>query len=282
MKVVGFDIGGANTDLAIIDFNKYSGIKEIISDFAYLPMWYKSSELSQTLLKLIKDNNNNNNTDNNGDCDGLSDIDAIGICMTAELVDAYETKVQGVLEIAKDVFDTFTKEYNIPVSFVSLNGMIDYETLKSNPLSVAAANWVATSEIAKKISSNCIMIDTGSTTTDIIPIKNGKECSIGRTDFERLQTGELIYTGTLRTNLASIYRPNNKIYLNGKSYRIGSELFAITADIFNVLAKIDKSDYSCDTPDGGTKSKEDSMRRIARVLCADLDILSKDEIIEIA
>ncbi|MGL6297895.1 MAG: hydantoinase/oxoprolinase family protein, partial [Methanobacteriaceae archaeon] len=46
--------------------------------------------------------------------------------------------------------------------------------------------------------------------------------------------------------------------------------------------KIDKSDYSCDTPDGGTKSKEDSMRRIARVLCADLDILSKDEIIEIA
>lgn len=275
MKIIGFDIGGANTDLAIIDFDEYGEIKDIISDFSYLPMWYKSNELSQTLLKLIRDNNN-------GGGDELSDIDAIGICMTAELVDTYETKVQGVLEIAKDVFDTFTKKYNIPVSFVSLNGMIDYETLKSNPLSVAAANWVATSEIAKKISSNCIMIDTGSTTTDIIPIKNGKECSIGRTDFERLQTSELVYTGTLRTNLASIYRPNNKISFNGKNYRIGSELFAITADVFNVLDKIDKSDYNCETPDGGNKSKEDSMRRIARVFCVDLDILNKDEIVEIA
>ncbi|MGL4670058.1 MAG: hydantoinase/oxoprolinase family protein [Methanobacteriaceae archaeon] len=285
MKVAGFDIGGANTDLAIIDFNEEGNFNKIISDFAYLPMWYKNNELSQTLLKLINDNNNNSNADadiNNDNNYGLDDIDAIGICMTAELVDAYETKVQGVMEIAKDVFDTFTKKYNIPVVFVSLNGIIDYETLKSNPLDVAAANWIATAEIAKEISPNCVMIDTGSTTTDIIPIKNGKECSKGRTDFERLKTSELIYTGTLRTNLASIYRPSNKISFCGEDYHIASELFAITGDVFNVLSKIKTSDYSCDTPDGMGKSKKDSMHRIARVLCADLDILSEKDISEIA
>ena len=69
--------------------------------------------------------------------------------------------------------------------------------IEKTPLKAAAANWIATAQIATLISDNCIFIDTGSTTTDIIPIKDGKECAIGRSDFERLATGELVYTGTL-------------------------------------------------------------------------------------
>ena len=37
MKIAGFDIGGANTDLAIIDFDN-DEIRNIDIDFAYLPM----------------------------------------------------------------------------------------------------------------------------------------------------------------------------------------------------------------------------------------------------
>ena len=38
MKVAGFDIGGANTDLAVVDFEN-NEVKNIEVDFAYLPMW---------------------------------------------------------------------------------------------------------------------------------------------------------------------------------------------------------------------------------------------------
>lgn len=45
MKIAGFDIGGANTDLAVVDFDKLGQIKEIITGFEYLPMWQDKEDL---------------------------------------------------------------------------------------------------------------------------------------------------------------------------------------------------------------------------------------------
>ena len=149
--------------------------------------------------------------------------------------------------------------------------------IENTPLKAAAANWIATAQIATLISDNCIFIDTGSTTTDIIPIKDGKECAIGKSDFDRSATGELVYTGTLRTNLASFL---DKVELNGKEYRVASELFAQTADVYTVLDLISEDDYVCDTFDGESKSKLDCAKRIARVVCADLEMLSMEDITE--
>ena len=53
MKIAGFDIGGANTDLAVIDFEN-GEIKNIEVDFAYLPMWSNNDDLSQVLIELIE------------------------------------------------------------------------------------------------------------------------------------------------------------------------------------------------------------------------------------
>lgn len=274
MKIAGFDIGGANTDLAIVDFDdKTHEIKNIATDFEYLPMWCNKEDLGDTLLNLIQ------KTDVSGG--GIDSIDGIGISMTAELVDAYETKKEGVLDIAnktKESFENISSK-NIPIAFIGTNNVLSIEKLQKNPLEIAAANWIATAEIAAKIDPNCIFIDTGSTTTDIIPVKNGKECAKGRSDYERLATGELVYTGTLRTNLASFL---DKIKFDDKDFNVASELFAITADVYNVLDKITIDDYVCHTCDGAGKSKKESARRISRVLCADLDILSFHDIFEIS
>ena len=54
MKIAGFDIGGANTDLAIIEYDDKGNIKNIETDFKYLPMWYKNEELGETLKQLIE------------------------------------------------------------------------------------------------------------------------------------------------------------------------------------------------------------------------------------
>lgn len=260
MKIAGFDIGGANTDLAIIDFDTDGDMGNIHVDYCYLPMWEKKDELSHSLLKLLGDE--------------LNDIDAVGVCMTAELVDAYQTKREGVLDILKKVKNTFS----VPLGFVGLEGILKPSQVFKDPLKVAAANWIATSQIAAIMDSDCIMVDVGSTTTDIIPIKNGSECAKGRSDLERLGTGELVYTGTLRSNVATI---TDKVPLDEGWFRVSSELFAISADVHNVLGNINPKDYICDTPDRAGKTSEDSMRRIARILCGDLDILSKSDIISI-
>ena len=262
MKVAGFDIGGANTDLAIIDFEN-GDIKNIEVDFAYLPMWSNNDDLSKVLVDLIEN------------IIPISEIDAVGISMTAELVDAYDTKKEGVLDVVNKCEDTF----NCPIAYVEIDGMMNKEKKKKNPLKAAAANWIATAQIATLFSDNCIFIDTGSTTTDIIPIKNGKECAIGKSDFDRSATGELVYTGTLRTNLASFL---DTVKLNDKSYRVASELFAQTADVYMILDLITEDDYVCDTFDGEGKSKIDCARRIARVVCADLEILSMEDIVEMS
>ncbi len=258
MKIAGFDIGGANTDLAVVQLDQKGEFKVLKTDFEYFPMWLKKDELQEVLLDLI-------NKDH---------IDAVGICMTAELVDAYKTKEEGVIDIA-----TRSKEaFSVPVGFISIKGIMDFNEVMGNPEQVAAANWISTSKIAAKIDSNCIMIDTGSTTTDIIPIKDGLEIAKGRSDLERLKTGELIYSGTLRTNIAAIV---DKVPLNGELIRISSEHFAITADVHMVLGNIHKEDYSCDTPDGAGKSRLECMRRISRVLCADLNMLNEFDIKDI-
>ena len=262
MKIAGFDIGGANTDLAVIDFEN-GEIKNIEVDFAYLPMWSNNDDLSQVLIDLIEN------------ICSVSEIDAVGISMTAELVDAYDTKKDGVL----DVVEKCEKTFDCPVAYVGVDGMLSYEEIKETPLKAAAANWIATAQIATLISDNCIFIDTGSTTTDIIPIKDGKECAIGKSDFDRSATGELVYTGTLRTNLASFL---DEVELNGKSYRVASELFAQTADVYMILDLITQKDYICDTFDGEGKSKTDCAKRIARVVCADLEMLSMDDIVEMS
>ena len=289
MKIAGFDIGGANTDLAIVDFDEETHeIKNIATDFEYLPMWSNKEDLGDALLNLIQktlDADGGVGTSSVGSVGasdgGINSLDAIGISMTAELVDAYETKKKGVLDIAnksKEIFDNKLSK-NIPLLFIGTNNVLSFEKLKENPSEIAAANWIATSKIAAKISINSIFIDTGSTTTDIIPVKNGKECAKGRSDYERLSTDELVYTGTLRTNLASFL---DNIQFNDNQFNVASELFAITADVYNVLGKITEDDYVCHTCDGAGKSKEESARRISRVLCADLDTLSFEDIVEIS
>ena len=257
MKIAGFDIGGANTDVAVVDFDESGNIVGIETDFVYLPMWMKNDELSEALIRLLGK--------------GVDEVDGVGVSMTAELVDAYKTKKEGVIDISNKSFATF----NVPVGFVGLDGIMELSEVVDNPMMVAAANWIATAPLAAKLDQNCILIDIGSTTTDIIPIKNGKECSVGRSDLERLKTGELVYSGTLRTNVAALIE---KIPLDGAVLRIASELFAVTADIQMILGNITEEEYSCDTMDGSGKSVKECMRRLSRVVCGDMDVLNPDEI----
>jgi probable H4MPT-linked C1 transfer pathway protein len=82
----------------------------------------------------------------------------------------------------------------------------------------------------------------------------------------------------LRTNIATVLKSVN---IGGERSRISSELFAITADLYLLLGMILPENYTCDTPDGAGKTIVDAKRRLARVVCADLEEIRDDEILSI-
>ena len=123
-------------------------------------------------------------------------------------------------------------------------------------------------------------MDVGSTTTDILPVLDGRVYVVGRTDMARLASGELVFTGVLRTNLAVTIV--HSVPVAGRNCRVASEYFAVSGDVHLVLGHLGPQDYTCSTPDGHPPSLDSARRRLARLVCADTEMLSVDEIDEMA
>jgi probable H4MPT-linked C1 transfer pathway protein len=153
------------------------------------------------------------------------------------------------------------------------------EDARSEPLSVAAANWAATGWLVSQLIKNCVIIDVGSTSTSIIAVIEGRISAAGKTDLEKLMSGELVYTGSLRTNIVAIV---NSIPLRGGLARVASELFAQSGDVHLVLGNITAKEYTAETADGRGKTRNEAMARLARAVCADIEMLTEQEIVQMA
>lgn len=242
--ILGIDIGGANTKIASSDGKHV--------ELHYLPLW-KKSMLPEALL----------------DISARLVPEKVGVVITGELADCFPDKDAGLSYIIDAVNNAFSEAW-----FLDSSGAFTKEKKRN----IAAANWMASALIVGRDFGDSIFVDTGSTTTDIIPIKNGKPLA-AVTDFERLKKSELVYSGALRTSIAALL---DNVDVSGARSRISSELFAITADAYLVLGKISQDDYTCDTPDGAGKTVLDARRRLARVVCADLTEIKEVDIVSIA
>lgn len=262
--ILSFDIGGANTKAAVIENQKI-----ICSSSYYFPFWKYKDGFENFLLKILKENI------------AINEVGAAGVTMTAELSDAFHNKKEGVSFILNCVENVFKKiKNNIPIYVLSNDAkLITIDAAKKNPYSAASANWAATASYAAKKYKNGILVDIGSTTTDIIRVNDGKITNTGRTDIERLRSGELIYTGILRTNIAAIV---NSVRIRNKKIPVSSEFFAATGDVYLILNKISEKGYTCETADGRDKNRNGCMARLVRVVCADTNELSGKEIVEMA
>ncbi|MHA1376840.1 MAG: hydantoinase/oxoprolinase family protein [Candidatus Helarchaeota archaeon] len=264
MKIVGWDIGGVNLKAALVELHG-NKIEDFKIQSKFYPMWLKEREklpdiLSEIYSTII-----------------LERPEKHAISMTAELSDAYYTKREGVSHILSSFKKVFSEDkchvLTVDGKFVSIS-----EAIK-NPLSVSASNWVATCYLVGKFIKNCIMMDIGSTTTDIIPIFGGKIATKSKTDLDRLIAGELVYTGSLRATIPSIVR---FLKVRGENCRISFEKFALAADAHLILGNISREQYNCDTADERANDLENSYARLSRVVCADIEMLTKDEIKQMA
>jgi len=265
VNALGLDVGGVNTKAAFLNTEK-GIVKELKTATEYFPIWKGGKKwLPQVLEKLRKQLANS------------TVLDGVGVTMTAELSDTYWTKREGVNHILDCVTQVFV---DVPTFVLNAEVKLgSIENARKEPLKVAAANWAATGWMVSQVIESCLIVDVGSTTTSIIPVINGKIAAKGRTDLEKLVNGELVYTGSLRTNVAAMV---SYIPVRGEKARVSSELFAQAGDVHLLLNHIKEEAYTVETADGRGKTRKEAMARLARVVCADIDMLNEQEIIDMA
>jgi (4-(4-[2-(gamma-L-glutamylamino)ethyl]phenoxymethyl)furan-2-yl)methanamine synthase len=205
---------------------------------------------------------------------GSQTDDRHAITMTAELSQAFHTKREGVSFIL-DALEAAFSGCQLYVYTVDGRFLSTPEARKSFLL-VSAANWAATASLVARSVPTCVLIDIGTTSADLIPIVNGKVAARGRTDPERLLSGELVYTGALRTPAEAVA---SHVPLWDGEASIAADGFALIGDAHLWLGRLEPKDYTCRAPDGNVPSRESAADRLARVVCADRDILD-DQAIE--
>jgi probable H4MPT-linked C1 transfer pathway protein len=239
--VLGLDIGGANLKAAHTDGTARSVPFALWKDPAGLPDALRSLAAS------------------------MPPADCLAVTMTGELCDCFESKRQGVYALLAAAEAAASGK---PVRVWRSDGrFVDLATARKTPLQVAAANWLALAKFAGRFAPKgpALLIDIGSTTTDIVPLVNGRPVPKGRTDPERLRCSELVYLGVRRTPLCA---------LRGD---LAAEWFATTQDLFLILKWLPEEPANRDTPDGRPATRAAAHARLARMLCGDLETTTEEE-----
>lgn len=254
MLTVGLDIGGANLKAATNDGDA------VDRPFA---LWKHPERLSAELRSLMT---------------GFPPTELVAVTMTGELADCFASKAEGVRAIIK-ALEAATER---PSRFWSTGGeFLDAASAASVPRLVAASNWHALATFCGRIvpTGAAVLIDIGSTTTDIIPLCNGSVSSEGMTDLERLLAGELVYTGVSRTPLCA-FGPG--VLVDGELLPLAAELFATTHDVHLLLSHVTEDPADTNTADGRPAVRANALARLSRMLCADPDEATEDRLLSLA
>lgn len=191
--------------------------------------------------------------------------------MTGELADCFQSRGEGVTYICNQVALAAPEG---TVSVYSVDGnWLTIQDAKATPWDVAASNWHAVASwVGSSITKdeNALLIDVGSTTVDIIPIQSGRVHTPARTDRERLQLGQLVYTGLTRTPVAMIVR---SVDIEGTCCPVMAERFADSLDAYLVLDLLPERPEERDTTDGKPKTKQCAEVRLARMVGEDRERL---------
>ena len=257
--VIGWDIGGVNTKVARVSRGEVLEARGRPYELQRAPD--RLAALLQELATEI----------------GADSPAVHAVTMTAELSQMFRTKRDGVAFVLDAVEAAFPQD-RIRVFTVD-NRFLRPDAARQEPLAVAAANWSATAhQIAADI-ADALLIDIGTTTTDLIPIVGGRVVAQGWTDPDRLASGELVYTGALRTPVEAIVTAVP--YFESQA-AVSAECFALIGDVHVWRGALDPADYSVPTPDGRPPAPEYCGERVARTICADRDLIDAAGISRIA
>lgn len=246
--ILGLDVGGANLKTATPDG------RAVNVPFA---LWKQPDKLPAALAELTA---------------RFPNAVELAVTMTGELCDCYQTKREGVNAILDAVEQAAAGR---PVRVWSTGGEFrNVAASRSSHLTVAAANWHGLATFAARFAPTgmAVVVDVGSTTTDVTMMENGRLMNRGCTDSERLNTSALLYTGVRRTPVCAVL----------SSPHVAAELFATTQDVYLIHGELPEDSSDHDTADGRPATRQNAFARLARMVGGDTETLSETAIVQLA
>jgi probable H4MPT-linked C1 transfer pathway protein len=241
--VFGWDLGGANLKLARVEDRRVMAVSQIPC-----PLVADRSKFDHALKEGIK-------------LCGAGGTHAV--TMTGELSDVFASRAEGVAYLVA-LMRKVTGEATLFYSLES--GLIDADTALENWPAVASANWHASATLAARSVGTGLLVDVGTTTTDLIPLKDGAPAAHGLSDGERLTEGELIYGGVVRTPVIAVAQ---EAPFKGRMQGVAAERFATMADVYRLTGELPEDADPYPAADQRGKSMEESAGRLARMLGRD-------------
>ncbi len=253
-KIVGWDIGGAHVKAVLLDESQ----NVIHVQQMACPLWLGLDQLKTVMLAILKS------------MEVESQQVHHAVTMTGELVDLFANRHEGVLAIAQFVSHLLGNEilfYAID-SKTNAPHLVTLNQVPERTKMIASANWHASACLIAQIMPSALLVDIGSTTTDIITIENGKIINQAMTDAERMQQDVLVYTGVVRTPVMAVAQ---KLPLGSTETNVAAEYFATMADVYRLTGELSEAVDMAETADGAPKTVLASARRLARMVGHDVE-----------
>jgi probable H4MPT-linked C1 transfer pathway protein len=243
--IIGWDVGGAHLKGARLSAE--GKVLQVVQ--LPCPLWQGLSHLEQAIDRATT---------------VLGTAPLHAVTMTGEMVDLFPDRQAGV----KQLIGTLRRR--IPDSrlafYAGAAGMFAEAEAVGKEELLASANWRASADLVAQRLNAALLVDIGSTTTDLIPVAGGQVIARGVDDTSRLIAGELVYRGIVRTPLMALA---HRAPYRGDWVPLMAEWFATTADVYRLTGELpDDADLHPAT-DGGEKSLAGSARRLARMIGRD-------------
>jgi probable H4MPT-linked C1 transfer pathway protein len=240
---VGWDIGGAHVKAAVLD--AAGTLIQVIQQPC--PLWKGVAQLQLAMAAIIQQL--------------PSQPCQHAITMTGELVDCFDSRQHGVFAIIQ----TATAHLNdpqLPV-FSGAKGLLPADAVGvEDVLGIASANWMASAQLVAQYYPQALFVDIGSTTTDALLIDQHQLQAQGLTDYQRLVSGELLYSGVVRTPVMAVA---HRAVFKGQRMGLMLECFATMADVYRLTNDLLPAYDQADTADGADKSLRASAVRLSRM-----------------
>lgn len=263
--IVGIDVGGANLKLAI-----WQNATEPSCVSSVFPLWKQPDNLKDAVRRLFEQLFGS----------ALNwHLDELAVTMTGELADCFATRREGVERILCQLQSVVSPDR---VCVYAVGGeWLTIDEAVAAPWQVAASNWHALANWlcnwppTRPKCRRAVLVDVGSTTTDVIPLSNSVHIGGACTDRQRLEQRQLVYTGIARTPVCAI---TSSLSLSGRSVPVMAEVFARSDDAYLALHLMQEDLDDMNTADGRPRSAAAARGRLARMVAEDTETLTVHEI----
>jgi (4-(4-[2-(gamma-L-glutamylamino)ethyl]phenoxymethyl)furan-2-yl)methanamine synthase len=254
--VIGWDIGGAHLKGARLEAGQITAAVQVAC-----PLWLGLDRLDHAFVEAQT---------------ALASADRHAVTMTGELADAFDSRPEGVRKLTAIARRALPGDLLV---YAGRSGFVDAGAAAGHVEDIASANWHASASLVGQRQGGGLLVDMGSTTTDLIPIVGGNIHAQGYTDAQRLASGELVYTGLVRSFVMAIAE---RAPIDGRWLSLMNENFANAADVHRILGLLPDGVDQHATADGRDKSLAHSIARLARMVGREANDLNQEQWVALA